>query len=74
MADIEENNGFNDNIIKAKTKSHFSSIADVWNNKIWAKSNGFSNEIIKENELSLRAYEFSYGENKESIRAVCRKY
>ncbi len=31
MADIEENNGFNDNIIKAKTKSHFSDIADVWN-------------------------------------------
>ena len=41
MADIEENNGFNDNIIKAKTKSHFSDIADVWNNKIWVKSNDF---------------------------------
>ena len=46
MADIEENNGFNDNIIKAKTKSHFSDIADVWNNRMWVKSNGFSNEII----------------------------
>jgi len=34
----------------------------------------FKDEIIKENELSLSAYEFSYGENKECLRAVCRKY
>ena len=33
----------------------------------------FKDEIIKENELSLSAHEFSYGENKECLRAVCRK-
>ncbi len=34
----------------------------------------FKDEIIKENELPLRSYEFSYGENKECLRAACRKY
>ena len=33
----------------------------------------FKDEIIKENELSLSEFQFSYGENKESLRAVCRK-
>ena len=33
----------------------------------------FKDEIIKENELASSAFEFNYGENKNTLRAVCRK-
>ena len=33
----------------------------------------FKDEIIKENELASSAFEFNYGENKNKLRAVCRK-
>ena len=33
----------------------------------------FKDKIIKENELSLSAFQFNYDENKESLRAVCKK-
>ena len=29
--------------------------------------------MLKENELSLSAFQFSYGKNKALLRAVCRK-
>ena len=33
----------------------------------------FKDEIIKEDELASSAFEFNYGENKNTLRAVCRK-
>ncbi len=33
----------------------------------------FKDEIIKEDELASSAFEFNYGENKNKLRAVCRK-